>query len=136
MPTTLTFSARRRVLAEHCKFEANFEMEDDNMAKYLVTASYTVEGAKGLLADGGTRRREVVENLINGMGGSMELFYYAFGGNDAYIIADIPDHATMTAISLAVSATGSVSLNTTVLITPEEVDEAVQKTVNYTRPGA
>ncbi|MDP6453782.1 MAG: GYD domain-containing protein [SAR202 cluster bacterium] len=106
------------------------------MAKYLVTASYTTEGAKGLLADGGTKRREVVENLVNGMGGSMELFYYAFGGNDAYIVADIPDHATMTAISLAVAATGSVSVNTTVLITPEEVDEAAQKTVNYTRPGA
>ena len=107
------------------------------MAKYLISASYSAEGVKGLLADGGTKRREVLENLINGMGGSMESFYYAFGSDDLYVILDLPDHATMTALSLAVAASGSISsVNTTVLITPEEVDEAVQKTVNYTPPGA
>ena len=107
------------------------------MAKYLISASYSAEGVKGLLADGGTKRREVLENLINGMGGSMESFYYAFGSDDIYVILDLPDHATMTALSLAVAASGSISsVNTTVLITPEEVDEAVQKTVNYTPPGA
>ena len=107
------------------------------MAKYLISASYSAEGVKGLLADGGTKRREVLENLINGMGGSMESFYYAFGSDDIYVILDLPDHATMTALSLAVAASGSISsVNTTVLITPEEVDEATQKTVNYTPPGA
>ena len=107
------------------------------MAKYLISASYSAEGVKGLLADGGTKRREVLENLISGMGGSMESFYYAFGSDDIYVILDLPDHATMTALSLAVAASGSISsVNTTVLITPEEVDEATQKTVNYTPPGA
>lgn len=106
------------------------------MAKYLISGSYTAEGARGLLADGGTKRRDVVENLAASMGGSVEAFYYAFGGDDIHLIVDVPDHATMTAISLAVGATGSVTLNTTVLITPEEVDEAARKTVNYTAPGA
>ena len=107
------------------------------MAKYLISASYSAEGVKGLLADGGTKRREVLENLINGMGGSMESFYYAFGSDDLYVILDLPDHATMTALSLAVAASGSISsVNTTVLITPEEVDEATQKPDNYTPPGA
>ena len=107
------------------------------MAKYLVSASYTSEGVKGLLADGGTKRREAIDNLVTGMGGSVESFYYAFGSDDVYIIVDLPDHASMTAISLAVVASGAVgNVNTTVLITPEEVDEATQKTINYTPPGA
>lgn len=107
------------------------------MAKYMISASYTAEGVKGLLADGGTKRREVVENLVRGMGGSIESFYYAFGSDDIHVILDVPDQASMTAIVLAVGSTGAVSdLRTTILITPEEVDEATRKTVNYTPPGA
>ena len=107
------------------------------MAKYLISASYTSDGVKGLLADGGTKRREVVDSLVSGLGGSMEAFYYAFGSDDIVVIVDLPDNATMTAISLAVGGTGSVTdLDTTVLISPEEVDEAAQKIVNYTPPGA
>ena len=107
------------------------------MPKYLISASYSSDGVKGLLAEGGTKRRETIQKLVTGMGGSMESFYYAFGSDDAYVIVDLPDHATMTALSLGVEASGSISnVNTTVLITPEEVDEATQKTVNYTPPGA
>ena len=105
------------------------------MAKYLVSASYTASGAKGLLTDGGSKRKEVIENLITGLGGTLESLYYAFGQDDIYLIADIPDHAAMTALSLAVGSTGSVTVNTTVLITPEQVDEATQKVVNYIPPG-
>ncbi|MEE8465203.1 MAG: GYD domain-containing protein [Dehalococcoidia bacterium] len=105
------------------------------MSKYLVRASYTAEGVKGLLKDGGTSRRAVVEQLVNAAGGSLEFFYYAFGKDDVVIIADVPDHAAMTAISLAVGASGAVTLNTTVLITPEEVDEACRKSVDYHPPG-
>lgn len=106
------------------------------MAKYLVSASYTASGAKGLLTDGGSKRKEVIENLITGLGGTLESLYYAFGQDDIYLIADIPDHAAMTALSLAVGSTGSVTVNTTVLITPKQVDEATQKVVNYIPPGA
>ena len=105
------------------------------MAKYLVSASYTASGAKGLLTDGGSKRKEVIERLITGLGGKLESLYYAFGQDDIYLIADIPDHAAMTALSLAVGSTGSVTVNTTVLITPEQVDEATQKVVNYIPPG-
>ena len=107
------------------------------MPKYLISASYSSDGVKGLLAEGGTKRRETIQKLVTGMGGKMESFYYAFGSDDAYVIVDLPDHATMTALSLGVASSGSISkVNTTVLITPEEVDEATQKTVNYTPPGA
>jgi len=105
------------------------------MPKYLYQGSYTVDGVKGLLSDGGSKRRQVVGDLIADMGGTLEAFYYAYGENDFYIILDMPDSASATAIALAVAASGAVSGNITVLITPEEVDEATRKTVNYRPPG-
>ena len=46
------------------------------MAKYLIKANYTVEGTKGLLQEGGTSRRAAVAQMIEGLGGSLEAFYY------------------------------------------------------------
>ena len=105
------------------------------MAKYLFQASYSIEGMQGLLRDGGSSRREAAENLLASVGGSLEAFYYAFGDNDLYIIADLPDNAAATATSLVVGASGAGSIKTTVLMTPETVDEAVGRTVNYQPPG-
>ena len=106
------------------------------MPKYLISASYTQEGMSGLLKEGGTSRRSTVTRLIKGMGGSLEAFYYAFGDDDVYIIFDMPDEVSATAISLAIGATGAVRLKTTVLISPEAIDEAAKKTVNYRAPGS
>jgi uncharacterized protein with GYD domain len=100
-----------------------------------VQASYTLEGAKGLLKDGGSKRRAAVQEMLKGLGGTMEAFYYAFGESDAFVIADIPDNVTATAVALAVNASGAVRTKTTVLITPEEVDQAIKKTVKYRAPG-
>lgn len=105
------------------------------MSKYLVQVNYVGEGVKGLLKDGGSKRREVVEKLAKSMGGSIDSFYYAFGDTDLYIIGDFPDHAAVTALVLTVTATGTVACKTTVLLTPEEIDEAAKKTPNYTPPG-
>ena len=106
------------------------------MPKYLMQASYTTEGVKGLLKDGGTKRKAVFDQTVRGVGGTLEAFYFAFGGGDVVAIADLPDDASATAVSLALSAGGAVGgLNTTVLIDPETVDEAVKKTVEYTPPG-
>ena len=106
------------------------------MAKYLVQASYSQSGTQGLLKDGGTSRRAVVEKLLNGMGGKLESFYYAFGESDLYAIVDVPDRVSMVAASLVINAAGAVALRTTALITPEEIDQAVQKSVAYTSPGS
>ncbi len=106
------------------------------MPKYMVTASYTQAGTQGLLKDGGSKRREVADNLIKGMGGSMEAFYYAFGSDDLIVIADMPDDASMVATALAVGAGGGVTLNTTLLLDPETIDEAAKKTADYAPPGA
>ena len=106
------------------------------MPKFMVQASYTADGTKGLVRDGGSKRRAVVEKLIAGLGGKLEGFYFAFGETDAIIIADLPDVASVVAVSLAVAASGSVTSTTTPLITPEEMDAACKKHVGYTPPGA
>ena len=105
------------------------------MSKYLVKASYTQEGLKGLLKDGGTKRRAAVEQAVQGLGGKLEAFYFAFGETDVYAIADMPDNITAAAISIAVTASGTVRATAIVLITPEEMDQVVKKTINYSPPG-
>lgn len=105
------------------------------MPKYLVSANYVGEGIKGLLKEGGSSRKAAVEKLVVSMGGRVESMYYAFGETDLYIIADMPDNASMTALALTVGASGAVTLKTTVLMTPEEVDEAAKKRPNYSPPG-
>ena len=105
------------------------------MAKYLWEVSYSSEGARGLIKDGGAKRRKSTQNLLKSVGGKLEAFYFAFGKHDAYIIADIPDSASAAAVSLAVNASGAVAVRTTVLLTPEEIDKAAEKSVTYTAPG-
>jgi uncharacterized protein with GYD domain len=105
------------------------------MPKYLVRASYVGEGLKGLLKEGGSSRRDAVETVIKGMGGTLEAFYYAFGEDDVIGLADLPDNVSAAAFALAINASGAVQARTTVLMTPAEVDEAVKKTVNYRPPG-
>jgi uncharacterized protein with GYD domain len=106
------------------------------MPKFMIKASYTAEGARGLLKEGGTGRRTAVQKLVEGVGGKVEAFYYAYGDADAYIIVDVPDANAGLAISLAVNASGAVRLSTIPLITPEEIDAAGKKSVAYRAPGA
>lgn len=105
------------------------------MPKYLLTASLSQSGVQGVLKEGGTSRREAVEKTARSVGGTLEAFYFAFGENDVYVIVDVPDAAAATALSMNTSATGAVRVKTTVLITPEEVDEARTRSVEYRAPG-
>jgi uncharacterized protein with GYD domain len=106
------------------------------MAKYLIQGSYTSEGARGLLKDGGSKRRTAVEEAARSVGASVEAFYYGFGDTDAFVIVEAPDHASAAAVSLTVSASGAAAAKTTVLLTPEQIDEATKKSVKYRAPGA
>ena len=106
------------------------------MARYLIRATYTAEGARGLIKEGGSSRRSTLEQLIKKIGGDLEAFYFAFGEDDVYAIADLPDNVTAAAVGLAVSGSGSVRTRTVVLLTPEEIDEASKKSVAYRAPGA
>ena len=104
------------------------------MAKFLFQADYTPEGVAGLRREGGTGRRAMFERMFAEMGGIIESFYYAFGVDDLYMIVDLPDDAAAVAASMAASAAGATSFRAIVLITPETVDEAARRTVNYTPP--
>jgi uncharacterized protein with GYD domain len=106
------------------------------MAKYMIHANYVGEGIKGLLKEGGTSRRDAVDKLLASVGGKVESFYYAFGDTDAYVIVDAPDNVTAASVGLTVAASGVVTLQTTVLMTPEEVDQATKKSPAYRAPGA
>ena len=105
------------------------------MAKYLVQVRYTPDGAKGLLAEGGTARRSATEKAIASAGGKLESFYFALGEVDAYIIAELPDDVSLVALQLAVNTTGRISSRTVKLITPEDVDKATTRGVAYRAPG-
>ena len=105
------------------------------MPKYLITASYTTEGVKGVASKGGTARRDAIEHLFEATGGKLETFYFAFGESDAYVIGDLPSNETAAAIALTVNQSGGATVKTVVLLTPEEVDAAAKASVDYTPPG-
>jgi uncharacterized protein with GYD domain len=106
------------------------------MPKFLFEASYTQDGVKGVQSAGGSSRRDAVAQVAESAGGRMEAFYFAFGDRDAYVIADLPDNESATAVALTVNAAGGATVKTVVLLTPEEVDAAAQRSVEYRPPGA
>lgn len=106
------------------------------MPKYLIQANYTADGLKGVLAKGGTSRRDAVQTMAKAQGGSLESFHFAFGDDDVYAIIDMPDNISTAAVMMTVGASGAVSAKTVVLLTPEDVDDAAQKSVDYTPPGS
>jgi uncharacterized protein with GYD domain len=105
------------------------------MPKYLISGSYTADGLKGLQKDKASGRQQAVRATVESLGGKLESVYYALGEDDVYVIVDLPDHITATAIGITVSATGLVRTWTTALMTVEEVDRALEKSVNYRPPG-
>jgi len=105
------------------------------MAKYLISGSYTEEGLKGLLKEGGTKRKEAAKQAVQSLGGTLESYYFAYGDNDFYFIADQPESVNVLAGILMANASGTVKLKTIPLITPEDVDEAVKKTMDWRPPG-
>jgi uncharacterized protein with GYD domain len=106
------------------------------MPRYLFIASYTSEGAKGVLAKGGTARKIALEKSIADVGGRLESFDFAFGSDDVYLIAELPDNTTAAALALTVGADGRAGARTVVLLTPEEIDAASQRSISYTGPGS
>ncbi len=105
------------------------------MAKFLITASYTAEGLKGLQKDKASGRRDAVRQACESVGGKLECMYYAFGDDDVVIIADLPDNVTASAVSLTASATGLVRTRTTALLTVEETDKALTASVKFRGAG-
>jgi len=105
------------------------------MARYLWMVSYTVEGAKGLLKDGGSTRHAELTKAVKEAGGNLETFYFALGEHDAYLIAEMRDTASVAAVSLAIFSAGGARVTTVPLLTPAEMDVAVMEFVRYSPPG-
>ncbi|MGQ0577740.1 MAG: GYD domain-containing protein [Betaproteobacteria bacterium] len=106
------------------------------MPKYLIEASYTLEGLKGIMKSGGSARRAAVKQAVESVGGKFEVQYFALADYDAFAIVDVPDTVSAAALSLTVAASGAARTKTTALLTPEEVDQAVAKKVQYRPPKA
>jgi uncharacterized protein with GYD domain len=104
--------------------------------KFLFEASYSPEGVKGVQSAGGSSRRDAVAHLAESVGGQLESFHFAFGDRDAYVIVDLPDNESATAVALSVNASGGASVRTVPLLTPDEVDAAAKRSVDYRPPGA
>lgn len=105
------------------------------MAKYLFHGSYTQKGAEGVMKEGGTGRRKATRRLTESLGGTLEAYYFAFGDNDFYVIADLPDNVSSAAASMVANLSGAVAVKTVVLLTPEELDQAVKMSADYRPPG-
>ncbi|TQK44672.1 uncharacterized protein with GYD domain [Streptomyces sp. SLBN-118] len=106
------------------------------MSKYLFKVTLTMDGLNGLIKEGAASRREVVERMVQGLGGGIESMYWAFGEDDVYVIADLPSNASAATMGLVTSAAGGVRTNTVVLLTADEIDEAARQKVEYRAPGA
>lgn len=105
------------------------------MPKFLVEVKYSLDGAKGLLAEGGSSRVAASRTLIESLGGSLETFYFAFGESDAYVIIDVPDNVSAAAAALITRASGGVVSRMVLLATPDEIDAAAQRQGDFRAPG-
>lgn len=97
------------------------------MPTYLVKVKYTKEGTESVLEEGATNRRENLRRYTEKLGGTLKSLYYALGEHDAYAIVEMPDKTSMAAASMLTKASGGGTCSATVLLTPEEVDEATEK---------
>lgn len=79
---------------------------------------------------------EITRKAIESLGGKMEAYYFAFGSNDFFLIAEAPDNVNAVTGSLVANASGTVNVSITPLITPEEVDQAVKQTMDWSPPRA
>jgi len=105
------------------------------MPKYLFYGSYTTEGYRGIMEEGGSERIEVSKRALGSVGGTLESFYYSNGEQDFYIIVNLPDHVVSTAVTLIGNASGTFRIRAVPLLTPEEMDEAVKLQVDFRPPG-
>jgi len=105
------------------------------MPKFLFTAKYTPAGLKGLFKDGGSKRKADLSDAVKELNGTMESIYFSFGENDIYSIVSLPDNVSAATVALNINACGAAKVKTTVLLNPEEIDEATKKAMKYRPPG-
>ena len=106
------------------------------MSKYLISANYTAAGLQGVRSGGAKARVDAVSTMLEAAGGHLDSFHFAFGDSDVLAIADLPDDEAAASVAMAINSSGAVTVRTTKLLTVEQVDEALQRSVDYRAPGA
>lgn len=106
------------------------------MPKYLFEATYTPEGVRGLKEAGAESRAKAVSAMAEGLGGSLESFYFAFGDVDAFVVVDLPDDEAAAAAAFTVGMSGATQVKTVKLLTLDEADRAIARSVDYRPPGS
>lgn len=106
------------------------------MAKYLFEATYTPEGIKGLKDAGAKSRVAAVTDMCADVGGRLDSFHFAFGDVDAFVVCDLPDDETAAAAAFTVGASGATKVRTIKLLTVDEADAAIARSVAYRPPGS
>ena len=76
------------------------------MPKFLVEATYTAEGYKGLATDKASGRKAALTQAIKKLGGKLDAMYFCLGENDVILIVDMPDHLSMAALGSAACSSG------------------------------
>ena len=105
------------------------------MPKYLFEANYTPEGVRGLKEAGAASRAKAVNDMATALGGGLDSFYFALGDVDAYVVVDLPDDEAAAAAAFAVGASAATQLKTVKLLTLDEADAAIARSVDYRPPG-
>ena len=105
------------------------------MPKYLFEAKYTPEGIRGIKEAGAASRAKAVNDMASALGGGLDSFHFAFGDVDAYVVVDLPDDEAAAAAAFAVGASTATQLKTVKLLTLDETDAAIARSVDYRPPG-
>ncbi|WP_432833105.1 GYD domain-containing protein [Dactylosporangium sp. CA-092794] len=105
------------------------------MSRYLIEATYTLDGLRGLLAEGGSGRVDAVRKMAESVGGHLESFDFSFGEQDTHVICELPDNRAAAAVAFTIGTSGGATTRTVPLMTPAEVDQAVRQKVDYRAPG-
>lgn len=94
------------------------------MPKYLWQVMYSPEGACGVIDEGGTARCDAIKHMVERVGGTVEACYFSLGGQDLYVIGDVPDEIAAASLSIHTSASGIARSEAIALVTPEQMDKA------------
>ena len=107
------------------------------MSVYMVQARLSREAFQAM-ATSDTDRRQVVGKMLEGIGGKLLGYYFAFGAADVVVIGEAPDNVSMASIAIAVASSGALAdVTTTPLLSYEEGIEAIRGStgVTYVPPG-
>jgi len=107
------------------------------MPRYMIQATTTPQAAAAMLQKP-EDRTEAVRPVFEAFGGSLEHYYISLAENTIFVIADIPDEATLGAIMVAFFARAPwVSFRAIPILTASESVEVFKRaaSVAYRPPG-